>query len=177
MAQKDIKKLSATELKKQVKKLTEVQEFIVQIGDTDYKLTHDVVFRKSKMYNVMEDLIDFFTYTADNRIEDIELATPYTTLLIFKHFTSLEVPNDIDEAIDFLYVLVDLDALSTIANALPEDEVTKVYELFTERMNELKDSLEAGEEEVEAMLAEIENKEVKEQAEKLVGTDGEDKAE
>lgn len=172
MANKDIKKLSPAELKKQVKKLDEVQEFLVVIGDTDYKVTHDVVFRKTKQHKVLDDMVKFFNEGGKN-IELLDMATPYTALLIIKHFTSIEVSDDIDEALALLEVLIDLEALDKILNALPEEEVQKIYELLTMTVENFRASLEDAEKEAESFLEQIENEEVKKHAEKVVGVDGE----
>jgi hypothetical protein len=172
MAQKDIKKLSPAELKKQVKKLDEVQEFIVTIGDTDYRVTHDVIFRRTKQHKVLDDMVAFFN-EGGKKVELLDMATPYTALLILKYFTSLEIPNDIDEALAFLEVLIDLESLDKILNALPEEEVKKVYVLLTQTIENFRESLEASEEEAESFLEQVENEEVKELARKAVGLDGE----
>lgn len=169
MANKDIKKLSPAELKKQVKKLDEVQEFFITIDDTEYKLTYDAKFRKTKQHKILDDMVKFFN-EGNNRIELLDMATPYTALLIIKHFTSLEVSDDVEEAVNLLEVLVDLEALDKILNALPEEEVTKVYELLTKTIESFKDGLEKSELDAEALSKQIENEEVRE----MVGLNGEE---
>lgn len=161
MANKELKRLSPAELKEQVKKLDAVEEFVVTIGDVDYSVTHDAKFRKTKMHKVLDDMVKFFN-EGGKRIELLELATPYTALLILKHFTSLEVSDEIDDALALLEVLIDLEALDKLLNALPQDEVTKVYELLTQTVENFKATLEDSEKEAEAFLAQIENEEVKE---------------
>lgn len=158
---KDIKKLSTTELKKQNKLLDEKRDFSVMIGETEYKLTHDVKFRRTKQHQLLDDMIAFFN-EGTVRADLYELATPYTALLILKHFTSLEVSDDIDEAIDVLQVLIDLEILDKILNELPEDEVVKVYELITQTVDVMKDNYDEMEAEVERIANQIENEEVKE---------------
>jgi hypothetical protein len=170
MAQKDVKKLSPAELKKQVKKLDAVQEFVVVVGDTDYKLTHDVVFRRTKQHKVLDDMVEFFN-EGGKQIELLDMATPYTALLILKHFTSLEVPDGVDEALVLLETLIDLELLDKVLNALPEEEVKKVYELLTQTVENFRASLEASEEEAETFLEQVENEEVKDMAKEVVGID------
>lgn len=164
MANKEIKKLTPALLKEQVAKLDAVQEFAVKIGEEDYTLTHDVKFRRTKQHKVLDDMVTFFN-EGGKKIELLDMATPYTALLVIKHFTSLEVPNDIDEALALLEVLIDLEALDKILNALPELEVQKVYELLTQTVENFRASLEADEEEAETFLEQIENEEVKEMVE------------
>lgn len=128
---KDIKKLTGAELKKQSKELDKQREFTVEIGGQDYKLTHDVVFRKTKQIKVIEDLIEFFSKGAEHP-ELLDKATPFTALIIIKHFTSLEVSDDIDDALILLGILIDLDALGKIINELPEDEVVEMFKIIEE---------------------------------------------
>lgn len=156
---KDIKKLTVTELKKQSKALDEQREFTVSIGGQDYKLTHDVVFRKTKQHKVLDDVIAFFS--EGTNVEALEMTTPYTALLIIKHFTSLEVSDNIDEALALLEVLIDLEAFDKILNELPVDEVTKVQELLVRTVENMKQNLEMAEEETEGLLEQIENEKVK----------------
>lgn len=158
---KDIKKLSVNELKKQNKLLDEKRDFSVMIGEAEYKLTHDVKFRRTKQHELLDDMVAFFN-EGGNRVELYELATPYTALLILKHFTSLEVSDDIDEAIDLLQVLIDLEILDKILNELPEDEVVKIYELITQTVDIMKDNFDAMEAEAQAVADQIENENVKE---------------
>lgn len=156
----NIKKLTGAELKKQNKVLDEQREFSVMIGDTEYKLTHDVTFRKTKQSRLLEDVIAFFT-AGVNRPEILEISTVYSTLLILKHFTSLEVSDDIGEALELLDVLVDLEVLDKIVNELPEDEITKIYELLTKTVNNMETSIVEAEEEAKKLANQVENKEIK----------------
>lgn len=139
MTNKDVKKLTVSALKKQGKKFDEKGEMSVTIGGVDYVLNYDLYFRKTKIYALLEDLLDFFQ-EADNsgRIELFNLATPYTSLLILKHFTSLDVPDDIDEALAILDLLIDYEILDKLLASLPEDELTKTYEILTESIDNIR---------------------------------------
>lgn len=161
MTKDNIKKLTTADLKKQAKLLDAKRDFTIKIGETEYKLTHDVVFKITKQHQLVDDLVSFFNESG-NRIELYELATPYTGLLILKHFTSLEVSDNIDEAIDLLQVLIDLEILGEILNELPEDEVVKVYELITRTVDVLKENIDNLEAEALALSEKVENEEVKE---------------
>ena len=161
MAQKDIKNLTLAELKKQDKALDEKREFTVLIGEQKYKLTHDTVFRISKKNKVLDDMVQFFQVATEN-IDILELATPYTALLILKHFTSLEVSDDVVEALDLLETLVDLDVLNQIIAELPEDQLTEVYELLTRTLNNMAENISEAEEEAKRLAEVVENDAVKE---------------
>lgn len=157
---KDIKKLTGAELKKQNKVLDLQREFTVTIGEQEYKLSHDVTFRKTKQSRLLEDVVAFFTEGV-NRPDILEVATMYSTLLILKHFTSLEVSDDISEALALLDVLIDLEALDQIVNELPENEVTKIYELLSKTVNNMEESIIEAQEEANRIANKVENKELK----------------
>lgn len=170
MVQKDInkknKKLSIAELNKQNKKLDKVREFTVVVKDketkeeVEYDVTHDIIFRKTKQHLLLDNMVDFFN-AGSERIELLNMATPYTALLILKHFTSLEVPDDIDEAVVLLKVLIDLDVLDAVLAELPEEETTKVFELLTQTVEGFKATLEGADkeakEDAENLLEQIDN--------------------
>ncbi|MFS0905807.1 hypothetical protein AB3N02_22550 [Priestia aryabhattai] len=167
MTQKDTKKvtkLTANELVKQGKKLDVQEEFVVKIGDADYTLSHDTYFRITKQHKVIDDLMAFFN-EGNNRNELFDLATPYTALLVLKHFTTLEVSDDIDEALALMEVLVDLQVLDVLLNELPEEELTKVFELLTQTVDNVRTNLEEAEAEADRILEMVQNDEVKEMIE------------
>lgn len=159
---KNVKKLTLADLKKESKKLDAQQEMTVHIGGTEYTISYDTIFRKTKQRAVLQDTLTFFQEIGEKNMEQLEMASAYTALLIVKHFTSLDVPDDISEALSLLEVLVDIDVLGEIVNELPEDEVTKIYKLLTNTVNTLKENIEMAEKELNLIEAEIENEEVKE---------------
>jgi predicted HAD superfamily phosphohydrolase len=164
---KKIKNLNSTEIKKQLNKLKEKGEFFITVNGEEYRVTHDMVFLNSKIHKVLDDMIELFN-EGRNRNELLELATPYTTILIIKHFTSIEVPDDIDGAIERMNALIDLEIVDKIINALPEAEVIKMYEKISVVVNNIKNNLEDGLLEAQ----ELEQKLQSEQVKKMV-TDGE----
>jgi hypothetical protein len=165
MAQKDTaKKLTLNELKKEDKKLNGQDEVSININGTEYKLSVDSVFRKSKQAQLLDDMVALFE-EGRNRIELFDFATPYLSLLILKHFTSLDVPDEIDEAILMLRVLIDLEILGKLVSILPEKEVTNVFELVTESVNNMRANLEELEKEAEKLSEQVENPELKEMLE------------
>lgn len=175
---KDIKKLTPADLKKQVKKLDAVQEFVITIGEDTYKLTHDVTFRKTKMQNLLEDLLRFFASITEEQIDMLQFATPYATLLVIKHFTSLDVSDDIEEALALLEALVDLGVLGNIINTLPEAEVVKVFDLISQTLEEVQANMDDVEAEAEALVEEIQSPEIKALINKdVLGTDKEESVE
>ena len=148
---KDIKKLTGAELKKQAKALDAQREFTVEIGGQKYLLAHDISFRKTKQSKLLDDLMNFFIKGAED-LDLLEMATPYTALLVLKHFTTLEVSDDLTDAFALLEVLVDLDVLDAILNELPEKEVTELFELISTTTNRMTESISEQEEVVKDVL-------------------------
>lgn len=156
----NVKKLTKNALVKENKKLDKVDDFYVTINDESYQVTYDTFFRKTKQHELLDDLIKFFN-AGENRIELFDLATPYTALLIIKHFTSLDVSDDIDEALELLQVLIDLNVLDVIINGLPEEEVVAVYELLSNMVSNLEKNLDEAERQAEELSEKVENDEIK----------------
>lgn len=157
-----IKKLTPAELKKQNKKLDGQYEVNIVLDGDVYKINIDEHFRKTKIFKLMDDLVEFFNQA--NKVGDasmLELATPYSTLLIIKHFTDIEISDNIDEALTMLDVMIDLECLDKIVNAMPENEVEKVYEMLANMMRNMERNLEEAEKEAEKLKNQVENQEVK----------------
>lgn len=166
--EKQIKNLTVTELKKQNKALDAKTEHTIVVGDSKYKIKVDNTFRKTKQHEVLQDMIDFLN-EGHKRNEILEVATTYTSLLLIKHFTSLEIPNNIDDAIVMLNVLIDLDILNDIIDLLPEDEVEKMYNSLNASVSRMNENIKELREEADEISEKIENSEVKE-----LLTDGEE---
>lgn len=154
---KNIKNLTLTELKKQAKKLDGQTEHQIPVNGDVYKVKIDDVFRKTKQYALLDDLVAFFD-EGNNRTELLDVATPYTTLLFIKHFTSVEVSDDIDEAIELLNIMIDLDVLNAILNAMPEEEVVKVYEILSATADRMRENIAETLQEIERVKDQVENK-------------------
>jgi hypothetical protein len=165
---KQLKGLTALDILKQNKALDGKGEFLIALGKDelkeDYLITHDMLFRKTKQQQVLEDMVRFFDEVNSFNVELLEMVTPYTSLLIIKHFTDLDVPNEIEDAMYLLEALIDLEALGAIINALPQDQVIMVFELLTQTIDNIKNNVEEAEAEA---LALSEKEEVMTEAEAL----------
>ena len=106
---KVLQKLTVLDIAKKNNVLDAKEDFLIAIGDEDYKITHDVLFRKTKQQKVLEDMVKFFNEIDSFNAELLELVTPYTSLLVIKHFTGLAVPDDIEEAMAALTALTELE--------------------------------------------------------------------
>lgn len=156
----NIKNLTLAELKRQSKKLDAKEKHEVVVGDTIYKVEIDTVFRKTKQYALLDDLVAFFDAGNKNPLL-LDLATPYVSLLFVKHFTSVEVSDNIDEAIELLNVMIDLDLLNQILNLMPEQEVIQVYEILSSTTERMKGNIEETLAEIEKIREQVQNDEVK----------------
>lgn len=157
---KKYKKLTGAELKRQVKKLDERDEFYITIDGEEFEVSYDKVFKKSKQIKVLEDMIQLFEESRE-RAELIEMSAPYVSLMVIKHFTSIEVSDNIDEAIGTLNSLIDLEILHQVINALPEDEILNMFNLVSESVENMKTNLEELNAETEKVSEKVENKELK----------------
>lgn len=158
---KKVKSLNLTELNKQNKKLDgRTEHFIFANGD-EYRVRIDIHFRKSKQYKLLDDIIDFFDKGNDN-IDLLDLATPYTSLLIIKYFTDIYVPDDIERALEILDILVDLELIAEILNLMPEEEVAKIYELLSATVDRMRENIEEADEEAKLLADKVENPVLKE---------------
>jgi hypothetical protein len=148
--------LNLANLKKEVKKVESQSETSIFINETEYKLKVDDNFLPTKMHELLDDLVEFLN-EANDKVKLLDIANPYITLLLIKHFTSLDISDDIDEAVDALRVFVDLDILHDILNAMPEKEVVKVYELIATTVNRMQENMEITAEEAEKMAEVVES--------------------
>ncbi|UUV45934.1 hypothetical protein [Bacillus phage vB_BanS-Thrax3] len=157
---KKVKNLTLTELKKQDKKLDAQTETFIPINGDMYRVLIDDYFRPTKQTDLLNDLISFFG-EARNSNELMEVATPYTSLLLIKHFTNIDVPDDFEEAIALLRLLIDLKAFEAVLNAMPEDQVVDTYDKLRVVLNEMTNRMEIAQVEAELIESQLENEVVK----------------
>lgn len=159
---KKVKKLTPAELKKQGKKLEGQFEVNLFIDDEVYVVKIDEHFKKTKIFKLLDDMVEFYN-EASKRADSsmLELVTPYSSLLLIKYFTDIEISDDINEALATLDLLIDLELLDKILNAMPEKEVEKVYKVLTDMLKNVERNLEEAEKEAEKLENQIQNPEVK----------------
>jgi hypothetical protein len=155
----DIKNLTATSLKKEAKKLDAQTEHSISVGENEYKIKIDDKFRNTKQHKLLDNLVEFLNQL-DNKVELIDLVTPYISLLFIKHFTNVEISDDIDEAVDMLQVMIDLEILAPILNKMPEEETAKVYDLIATTVNRMRENMEELSDEADKISEFIKNREV-----------------
>lgn len=157
---KKIKNLTMTELKKLDKKLDLQTRHEIEVGEDIYEVKVDKEFRKTKQHQLLHDLANFFEASNENS-EILDLTTPYTSLLLIKHFTSIHVSDDIDEALIMLDILIDLEIFKKVLDLFPEDEVTKIYELLESAIQRMNENIDEYEEEKEELVESVESEQVK----------------
>lgn len=162
-----LRNLTVTEMRKHSRRLNERIEYEIAVNEDLYKVEIDRVFRKTKQHKVIDDLISFFT-ESNEKPELLDITTPYMSMLLIKHFTNINIPDDVDGALDVLEVLIDLNLLGEILNLMPEKEVTNIYELLTTTVSRMKDNILDTYSEMSSAYGEVENEELKELLQKNI---------
>jgi hypothetical protein len=102
-------------------------------------------FRPTKVMETIEEVIKNFSEMRSNGVEIGDVFVTYVQLIIIKNFTSLEIPEDFDDQINFISVLVDTGYLNEIMEVIPRDQVDLLFEKIqelTQRVNETMDKVE-----------------------------------
>jgi len=118
------KNLTITELRKQDKKFNEK----IDVEVNGYSLKIDKYFRKTKINKLIAELQEKFEDAQLNDYRLQELIFPYVLLLVIKHFTSLHIPEELDEQLKVLDLLIDHDLFTDIINSIPRDQMELVYD-------------------------------------------------
>lgn len=99
----------------------------VQLDGKDYSMMIDTKFSNTKVNALLDDLNKYFAQGM-NKTELLDYASTYISLLIMKHFSSIDVPDDIDEALTMMKDLVDLQWFAPIIDAFDENEIVQLFE-------------------------------------------------
>lgn len=114
------KKMNFSSLKaRESKKFTQKKVFC-----DDYVVLVDESFRESKFASLLEEALKKMNYIKENNIE-IDFAS-YSLILIIKHFTDIDIPEDLDKQLQILNMLIDFGYLKTILNSFDETEMAKL---------------------------------------------------
>lgn len=148
------KSLNLTNLKKHDKQLNE--QFEIEVNG--YTLKIDSVFRNTKVKQLVAELMDKYHYTQINDDTLSGIFLPYSTLLVIKYFTSLEIPDELERQLEVLEMLIDGGFLNPIVEALPTAEIEKVTEQIQDVVNLIHMRMDKFEEAVEDV--EIQNEEL-----------------
>lgn len=134
----------------------------------DYKILVNQVFLPTRISEAVQEFANDVLESAKLEQDLVsEILEFYMQIVLIKHFTSLDVPEDINGKIETLQILVDLDLFTDIISEFPEDEIKKVYEAVNNKSETINKDMDELAEKVEVMG--LNNDEVKEAVLSVVG--------
>lgn len=102
----------------------------------------DKVFRTTKIENMILDFVKFLQRVSkevDEIDEDmVKRFTRINQVLILKHFTNIEVPDDDLKMVKMCEILLDLGILDEIEEIIPKSELDKLNEVIEDRLKSMK---------------------------------------
>lgn len=160
MAKKTAKKLTTQFLKQKEKELKQRTTHEIQLGEDVFEIQIDKVFTNSKISELMADINELIQHLyMGEKSEDIPektkgyLVSRFIYLMIIKHFTDIEVPDDIIDSVATVKVMEDIGLMDKIITLMDEEELMKTVteinrrlematELVSERLGEVRKELE-----------------------------------
>lgn len=124
-----LKKMNLNNLKSQTNKEFTQRSVIID----QYEFLIDDKFKPSKIQLLIAEFQDKFNYAEENQLLFNPILMQY--LLLIKHFTNINVPNEYEKQIDMLNTLIDLEYLETILNEFNEEEVNKISNMIKRGIN------------------------------------------
>lgn len=112
-----------------------------QVTVNGYTLEIDRTFRPTKISAMLGEVIEKYDETKAHKQNILEIFTPYVILQMIKHFTSLEIPNGLDEQLKILDMLIDGDYLLKIYENMPKDQIDLVYTEIEKIVNRMNDNM------------------------------------
>lgn len=135
------KSLTKTNLKKEAKAFDEYLTVRVtsKISGEEYDVKVDKHFRKSKVTEVIAELMTQVKYAEEKGIDLNSVFTPYSMFLILKHFSSLKdiIPDDLETQISMMRDLSDLKLLEPIFNSLPKQATEEVADIINDTLEKM----------------------------------------
>jgi hypothetical protein len=95
----------------------------IEVMIDGYSVKIDKVWKPTKINLLFKELIKV---SKDLSNKDSEVWAAYVYLLMFRHFTSLPIPAELDKQLDWLDELVDAGYFGQLVEALPKNEIEKV---------------------------------------------------
>lgn len=129
-----VKNLTLSAMKKEDSKRFHKRKKIMVQG---YSVEIDEVFRPTKLQDLMKELTKQIVYVTKNEEIDFDLVDwmVYANFMLVKYFTSLNVPDNFEEQIAMMNIMLDNDFLEPIIKAFDENELQKFSDMFA-RINE-----------------------------------------
>lgn len=102
--------------------------------DDDYYLDVDTSFRNTKIQLILERIIEVNQYIAKEEIEKFDMVS-YSLFLAIKHFTTLQVEDELSTELKALEILIDLDYLTKILESFGEENLKMFLDKLTQKLN------------------------------------------
>lgn len=131
------KKLTIDEIESVDNQLNSFKE--VLLGDGQYVIKVDTKFRNTKIQNLILDFQRVLDELRGRKVEEQILADVMFLyyILIIKHFTDLELPDNVDQLIHISKKMIDAGFFEEIINSFEEDQLM----LVVDKMNRYTDNL------------------------------------
>jgi hypothetical protein len=130
------KKLTTTNTQKAHKIFDEqlTVEVYSEVTNESYELKIDKKFSKTKKLQLNADLLAAAQYAQLNNVDFEFIFIQYALLLTIKYFTSFGegMTSNISEQVAILDKLNDLDLLTSIIEAMPQDQLKELFESVAE---------------------------------------------
>jgi hypothetical protein len=148
------KRLTIAEMRKEDTKKFNVRR---EITVNDHPILIDNVFRESKTRQVLIELVRDMDYLKKQGVAiDGMDVTAYTSLLIIKHFTDVEVPEKVEEKLVVMNMLIDLGYFRPLMDAMDPEQIDKINDSMNDILNNLDERMaliKANEGKFEAIFA------------------------
>lgn len=126
----------------------------------EYTLKIDKTIRKSKILELITELMTKLQQARDENLNMDAVFVPYCIILMLKHFSSFgkDIPNDLKGQIALLMKLIDLDILEPILESFPEDQAEKVFDQINETITAMNNKIDALAVKLDEVQEEMEEK-------------------
>lgn len=138
MTKDNVIKLDLKAIEKEAKVFDVWERGFINLNGKEFEIGVKERFQEMEIQNLLQDLLLFIEEAT--KVEEkttIDLLTftqPYITTLAVKHFTDMDMPDDIYETIAVTKNMINLGVLEKIIRLFPEDELTKLMERVTEAL-------------------------------------------
>lgn len=139
MSQKNINQVSLESLSQLDQEMDERIE--IKLKDGQFVIQMDKVFRVTKIENMLVDLVKFMqkAYKEIREVDEetIKRFSRINEILILKHFTDVDVPDDELKMIKMCEILIDLELLDEIGQHIPQSEKEKIDRIIGDRLKNM----------------------------------------
>lgn len=138
MTENNIIKLDLQAIEKEAKVFDVWERGFVNLNGKEFEVGIKERFQEMEIQNLLQDLILFIEEATQveekTTIDLLTFTQPYITTLAVKHFTDMDMPDDIYETIAVSKNMINLGVLEQIIRLFPQDELKKLMERVTEAL-------------------------------------------